>query len=78
MVGASDAAIQLSALEQFLQEERVTPQFRDQSMILSDGRNQEASSAFIVNILCQKEDLPHDNNLPQSPSHRDLNTYYQP
>jgi serine protease Do len=79
VVGNTDAAIQLSALEQFLKEQHVIPLFRDQSMILSDGRNQEASSAFIVNILCLRDDAPTESeSTPTQPVLHDLNTYYKP
>jgi S1-C subfamily serine protease len=78
LMGASDAAIKLSALEEFLQENHVLAQYRDQSMILSDGRNQQASSDFIVNVLCQQEVDAQSETAPDSPIISDLKSYYRP
>lgn len=58
LIGASDAAIRLSSLEDFLEQEHVTPQYRDRSMLFSDGYNQQVSSEFIINVLCQKDEDP--------------------
>lgn len=68
LIGASDAAIRLSALEEFLEQEHVQPQYRDASMILSDNYNQQVSSEFIINVLCQKEEKAESqllNNMQQ-------------
>lgn len=78
LMGASDAAIKLSALETFLQENHVLAQYRDQSMILSDGRNQEASRDFIVNVLCQQETPVQYQSAEPVPMISNLRNYYRP